>query len=53
MHEFKRAIQLETEKLCGTFKGISEIPLRIRYYSQNVLDMLLVDLPGIIKVFND
>ena len=40
---------MQTEKVCGNNKGISGDPLRIRYHSKKVLDLLLVDLPGIIK----
>ncbi len=36
--------------MCGNNKGISNVPIRIRFYSKKVLDLLLVDLPGIIKV---
>ena len=41
---------MQTDKLCGSNKGISSAPIRIRFYSRKVLDLLLVDLPGIIKV---
>lgn len=50
MDEFKKVIDTETEKVCGQNKGVSNAPLRIRFYSPRVLDLLLVDLPGIIKV---
>jgi dynamin 1-like protein len=50
MDEFRKLIDAETEKVCGQNKGISSVPLRIRFYSKKVLDLLLVDLPGIIKV---
>jgi dynamin 1-like protein len=41
---------MQTERVCGGNKGISNIPIRIRFYSKKVLDLLLVDLPGIVKV---
>jgi dynamin 1-like protein len=50
MEDFRRAIEAETEKACGGNKGISPAPLRIRFYSPRVLNLLLVDLPGIVKV---
>ena len=50
MEDFRRAIEAETEKACGANKGISQAPLRIRFYSPRVLNLLLVDLPGIVKV---
>ena len=49
MDEFRKLIEAEQEKACGLNKGISSSPLRIRFYSKKVLDLLLVDLPGIIK----
>ncbi len=43
-------IEAETEKACGGNKGISPAPLRLRFYSPKVLNLILVDLPGIVKV---
>lgn len=43
-------IEAETEKACGGNKGISPVPLRLRFYSRKVLNLILVDLPGIVKV---
>lgn len=37
------------DKIAGKNKGISHIPLKIKYYSKDVLDLLLIDLPGITK----
>ena len=50
MDEFRKMIELETEKACGGNKGISSTPLRVRFCSKKVLNLLLVDLPGIVKV---
>lgn len=50
MEEFRKAIEAETERACGANKGISSTPLRVRFYSRKVLNLLLVDLPGIVKV---
>lgn len=50
MEEFRKIIETETEKTCGANKGISSVPLRVRFYSRKVLNLLLVDLPGIVKV---
>ena len=50
LEEFRKIIESETEKACGVNKGISSVPLRIRFYSAKVLNLLLVDLPGIVKV---
>jgi replication fork clamp-binding protein CrfC len=40
----------ETERLTGKNKGIVDIPINLRIYSSNVLDLTLVDLPGMTKV---
>lgn len=53
MEEFRKVIETETEKTCGANKGISPVPMRVRFYSKKVLNLLLVDLPGIVKVRND
>jgi dynamin 1-like protein len=50
MEEFRKAIETETDRACGANKGISPTPLRVRFYSRKVLNLLLVDLPGIVKV---
>lgn len=50
MDEFRKIIETETDKACGANKGISSVPLRVRFYSKKVLNLLLVDLPGIVKV---
>ena len=46
----RKAINEETEKVCGLNKNISPLPIKIKIYSPNVVDLLLVDLPGIVKV---
>ena len=45
-----RAIEAETEKAAGKNKGVSPVPLRIHFYSRRVLDLILVDLPGLTKI---
>ncbi|GJN27869.1 hypothetical protein PR202_gb15925 [Eleusine coracana subsp. coracana] len=49
MKEFY-CIQLETDKEAGDNKGVSEKQIRLKIFSPNVLDITLVDLPGIIRV---
>ena len=36
--------------MAGQNKGISKLPINLRIYSPNVLDLTLVDLPGLTKV---
>lgn len=43
-------IERETEKVAGKNKGISKIPIHLRIHSHKVLNLTLVDLPGITKI---
>ncbi|XP_009590783.1 dynamin-related protein 3B [Nicotiana tabacum] len=49
-NEIRREIQAETEREVGANKGISDKQIRLKIFSPNVLDITLVDLPGITKV---
>ncbi|XP_052205224.1 dynamin-related protein 3A-like isoform X2 [Diospyros lotus] len=49
-NEIRREIQAETEKEAGGNKGVSDKQIRLKIFSPNVLDITLVDLPGITKV---
>uniref|UniRef100_A0AAQ4RPA6 Interferon-induced GTP-binding protein Mx n=1 Tax=Gasterosteus aculeatus aculeatus TaxID=481459 RepID=A0AAQ4RPA6_GASAC len=40
----------ETDRITGSNKGISSIPINLRVYSPNVLNLTLIDLPGMTKV---
>ncbi|XP_040365716.1 dynamin-related protein 3A isoform X2 [Rosa chinensis] len=46
----RREIQAETEREAGLNKGVSDKQIRLKITSPNVLNMTLVDLPGITKV---
>ncbi|CAM0904934.1 unnamed protein product [Alopecurus aequalis] len=46
----KREIQSETDKEAGGNKGVSEKQIRLKIFSPNVIDITLVDLPGITRV---
>ncbi|TRY77663.1 hypothetical protein DNTS_005807 [Danionella cerebrum] len=48
--DVRREIETETDRITGTNKGISSIPITLRVYSPNVLNLTLIDLPGITKV---
>ncbi|KAF8406115.1 hypothetical protein HHK36_008195 [Tetracentron sinense] len=48
--DIRREIQAETEREAGGNKGVSDKQIRLKIYSPNVLDITLVDLPGITKV---
>ena len=46
----RKEIQTETEREAGKNKGVSEKPIRLKISSPNVLNITLIDLPGITKV---
>nr|XP_031840789.1 dynamin isoform X7 [Nomia melanderi] len=48
--EVRKEIEAETDRLTGSKKGISNIPINLRVYSPNVLNLTLIDLPGLTKV---
>ena len=48
--EVRQEIVAETDRETGRNKGISRKPIHLRIYSPNVLDLTLVDLPGMTKV---
>ncbi|XP_025416159.1 dynamin isoform X4 [Sipha flava] len=48
--EIRREIEAETDRMTGSNKGISNIPINLRVYSPNVLNITLIDLPGLTKV---
>lgn len=49
-NEIRREIQAETDREAGENKGVSDKQIRLKIFSPNVLDITLVDLPGITKV---
>ncbi|CAJ1060096.1 dynamin 3a isoform X2 [Xyrichtys novacula] len=48
--EIQQEIEAETHRLTGSNKGISPVPIHLRIHSPHVLNLTLVDLPGITKV---
>ncbi|XP_034293756.1 dynamin-2 isoform X6 [Pantherophis guttatus] len=48
--EVRQEIEAETDRVTGTNRGISPIPINLRVYSPHVLNLTLIDLPGITKV---
>lgn len=49
-NEIRTEIEAETDRMTGGNKGISNIPINLRVYSPNVLNLTLIDLPGLTKV---
>uniref|UniRef100_A0A1I7U4V1 dynamin GTPase n=1 Tax=Caenorhabditis tropicalis TaxID=1561998 RepID=A0A1I7U4V1_9PELO len=48
--EVRQEIENETDRVTGSNKGISPDPINLRVYSPNVLNLTLIDLPGLTKV---
>lgn len=48
--EIRREIDSETDRMAGSNKGISTEPIILKIYSTSVLNLTLVDLPGLTKV---
>lgn len=51
-NEIRKEIEQETFRVAGQNKGVSKLPISLRIYSPDVLDLTLVDLPGLTKVRN-
>ncbi|XP_038635968.1 dynamin-1-like protein isoform X2 [Scyliorhinus canicula] len=48
--EIRQEIENETERVSGGNKGISAEPIHLRIFSPHVVNLTLVDLPGLTKV---
>ncbi|KAF5122098.1 Dynamin-related protein DNM1 [Metarhizium anisopliae] len=48
--DVKREIENETTRVAGSNKGINRQPINLKIYSPHVLNLTLVDLPGLTKV---
>jgi len=48
--EIRAEIERETDRITGKNKGISHTPINLKIYSPHVLNLTLVDLPGITRV---
>ncbi|XP_073243660.1 dynamin-1-like [Porites lutea] len=48
--EVRKEIVAETDRETGSNKGISSLPINLRVFSPHVLNLTLVDLPGMTKV---
>ncbi|KAJ9112966.1 hypothetical protein QFC19_000523 [Naganishia cerealis] len=49
-HDIRNEIENETARIAGENKGISRIPINLKIYSPNVLNLTVVDLPGLTKI---
>ena len=48
--EVRKEIELETSRIAGDNKGICCEPIRLKIYSDKVVNLTVVDLPGLTKV---
>ncbi|XP_032361060.1 dynamin-1-like protein isoform X1 [Etheostoma spectabile] len=48
--EIRQEIENETARISGNNKGISDEPIHLKIFSPHVVNLTLVDLPGITKV---
>ncbi|XP_037539560.1 dynamin-1-like protein isoform X1 [Nematolebias whitei] len=48
--EIRKEIEAETERITGNNKGICDEPIHLKIFSPHVVNLSLVDLPGITKV---
>ncbi|XP_076000281.1 dynamin-2 isoform X2 [Genypterus blacodes] len=48
--EVRAEIEAETDRITGSNKGISPVPITLKVFSPNVLNLTLIDLPGMTKV---
>ncbi|KAK0730545.1 Dynamin central region-domain-containing protein [Lasiosphaeris hirsuta] len=48
--DVKREIENETARIAGSNKGINRQPINLKIFSPHVLNLTLVDLPGLTKV---
>ena len=49
-NEVRKEIETQTAKIAGGEKNISEEPISLTIFSPNLVDLTMVDLPGITKV---
>jgi len=45
----KEEIEKQTDRIAGRNKGVSAVPIILKIFAKDVIDLTLVDLPGICK----
>ncbi|ANB14464.1 dynamin-related GTPase DNM1 [Sugiyamaella lignohabitans] len=48
--DIRREIESETARIAGNNKGINRLPINLKIFSPHVLNLTLVDLPGLTKI---
>jgi GTPase SAR1 family protein len=51
--EVRKKIADETDRITGRSKGISSVPIHLSIFSPNVMNLTLIDLPGLTKIAVD
>jgi hypothetical protein len=46
----REEIEMDTDRICGRNKDISPVPMIVKVFSRSVVDLTLVDLPGMTKI---
>ncbi|KAG7201975.1 hypothetical protein KM043_004670 [Ampulex compressa] len=49
-NDIRREIEMETDRMAGENKGICPEPINLKIFSTSVVNLTLIDLPGITKV---
>ena len=49
-HQILEEIDADTAKVCGSNKGLNNLPINLKIHSPNVLPLTLIDLPGATKI---
>ena len=49
-YKAREEIEIDTERRCGHNKEISAEPILMKVFSRNVVNLTLVDLPGMTKI---
>lgn len=49
-NDIRSEIENETLRVAGQNKGVSKLPIHLKIHSPNVLNLTMVDLPGLTKV---
>jgi GTP-binding protein EngB required for normal cell division len=49
-NQVRDEIDAETARVCGKSKGVTDKPISLRVYSPDVLNLTMVDLPGLTKI---
>ena len=49
-NKIREEIERETDRVTGKNKGVSPTPINLKIYSSHVLNLTIVDLPGMTRV---